>query len=119
MEFSVLDAIRDAIINHRQLVFVYDGLPREVCPHALGTKRSEWHVFVWQFGGQSSHRLDPNGDWRCMEVDRISSLTVKDGPWHRGWTKGLKASSCIDVMDTVVDAAHAAVDQRISHARTQ
>ena len=113
MHAETLETIREAIRKRRQLVFMYDGYPRDFCPHAIGTKRDEWHVFGWQFGGDSSHGLDPNGqNWRCLNVDRIQSLSVSDGEWHRGWTKGMKPSSCIDVMDTVVDPAFAAVDRQ-------
>ena len=107
MSNPVLEVIRDAIRQRRQLTFYYDGLYREVCPHAVGMKDGQWHLFVWQFGGSSRGGLKGE-NWRCMVVSHIASLTVRDGQWYRGWTKGYGPSSCIDIIDTVVDAAHAA-----------
>lgn len=49
---------RNAILSEQQVICVYDGRVREVCPHIIGLdKRGEEVVLVWQFGGQSSGPL--------------------------------------------------------------
>ena len=46
--------LRTAIRQLKQVVGLCNGLPREFCPHILGTKHHEWAALVWQFGGQST-----------------------------------------------------------------
>lgn len=106
----------DAIRSRRQLLFFVNNRAREVSPHALGTKNGEWHLFGWQFGGESIGGFAVGAErWRCFEVADMQNLTVRDGEWHRGWYKGQKArhTTCIDRMDTVIDQAHAAEVQNI------
>ena len=46
---------RNAILGEQQVVCIYDGRFRELCPHIIGTnKRGEEVVLAWQFGGESS-----------------------------------------------------------------
>ena len=62
------DLLREAILNRRQVVAVCHGLPREFCPHVLGTKDDEEHCLAYQFGGASaSGPLVPGSpaNWRC------------------------------------------------------
>lgn len=114
-----LQIIRGAIQNHQQLFFTLDGFPREFCPHVLGTKQSEWHVFGWQFGGESKTGLPKGGDWRCLVLHDITTdIVARDGDWYRGWAMGKRGQSCIDTIDTVVDAAHAAEILSASPAHT-
>lgn len=106
---AMLSVIRGAIRNRQSLYFTANDEPREFCPHVLGTKRGEWHVFGWQFGGGSSRGLPPGGDWRCIELEDISTeIVARSGPWHRGWTKGQRDQTCVDDVDTVIDSAYAA-----------
>jgi len=42
---------------------------REACPHILGYKKlGQEAVFAFQFGGDSTSRLPPRGDWRCFDL---------------------------------------------------
>lgn len=93
--------LRQAIIDRKQVVCVYQGLPREVCPHAIGTKRGERHVLVFQFGGQSSQGLPPDGQWRCMNPDEISGAIIQAGPWRTG-SSHTRPQTCIDQIDVEV-----------------
>jgi hypothetical protein len=107
---TMVTVIREAITNHRQLVFTAKRYHREFCPHVLGTKSGVWHVFGWQFGGGTNQgKLPEGGDWRCIELRDISSpILARDGAWYRGWTKGRRGQTCVDFIDTEVDQAHAA-----------
>ena len=68
--------ICSAIESRHHLVFDYDGLPREIEPHAHGTSsRSKEVVRGYQTGGQSSS--GPLG-WRLWDVAKMKSLRVSE-----------------------------------------
>ena len=49
---------RKAILAEQQIVCVYNGHRRELCPHIIGhNKIGEEVVLAWQFAGGSSGRL--------------------------------------------------------------
>lgn len=80
-----------------------DGRYREACPHILGYKISgKDAVFVFQIGGESTSRLLPEGDWRCFDLDRLTDIQLRDGPW-RGGTRHSKPQSCIQFVDVDVN----------------
>jgi hypothetical protein len=33
-------------------------------------------------GGGSSAALPDGGDWRCLPLDGLEDVVVRDGPWH-------------------------------------
>ena len=71
-----------AIRSKRRLVFDYDGLPREIEPHAHGTSSTGKEVVRgFQTGGRSSS--GPLG-WRLWDVAKMHSFSVSestfDGP---------------------------------------
>ena len=98
---SIYGLIRQAIIDRRQVVCVYQGRHRECCPHAIGIKNGRQHVLMFQFAGDSSKGLPPGGEWRCMDVEALSNVADRDGPWH---TKDdhRRPQTCIDVVDVDV-----------------
>src|SRR2546428_13715170 len=78
------DLLKEAILKHRQVVAVYHGLPREFCPHVLGTKDGKEHCLAYQFGGQSSTGPIVPGstdNWRCFLVSELSDVSLRDGLW--------------------------------------
>lgn len=93
--------IRQAIVSRQQIVCNYRGCRRECCPHTLGLKRGKKHVLTYQFGGHSNTGLPPGGQWRCMDVDEISDLIVRDGPWHTG-VSHTRPQTCVDIIDVEV-----------------
>lgn len=73
---------RDAIISEKQVVCVYDGRARKLCPHIIGTnKHGEEVVLAWQFGGESS---GPLPQWRCFKLANVSNAQLREGQWHEG-----------------------------------
>jgi hypothetical protein len=71
---------RDAILGAQQIVCVYDGRRRELCPHIIGTSRSgEEVVLAWQFAGESSGSLP---QWRCLKLANVSEAHAREGRWH-------------------------------------
>jgi hypothetical protein len=73
---------RNAILNEQQVVCVYDGRLRELCPNIIGTnRRGEEVVLAWQFAGESS---GPLPQWRCLKLANVSDARARGGRWHEG-----------------------------------
>jgi hypothetical protein len=102
---SVYDLLCQAIAEKKQVLAVYDGFPREMCPHVLGWKDGVRHVFSYQFAGESSKGLPPEGQWKCMDVDGLSNVALRDGPWHTGIRKTGKPQSCVDLAKIDIQVA--------------
>ncbi|MEM9808947.1 MAG: hypothetical protein AAF959_27145 [Cyanobacteria bacterium P01_D01_bin.56] len=103
---SAYETIKDAILNKRQVVAIYKGYRREMCPHTLGLKGSKQHCLFYQFGGDSSSgAIIPGSDrnWRCIPVDKLESITVRDGEWYTA-SNHSRRQTCVDQVDVEVFA---------------
>jgi hypothetical protein len=89
--------VRQAILERKQIVADYDGYHREMCPHVLGMKDGVRHVLSYQFAGQSSKGLPSEGQWKCMDVDGLSQVSLREGPWFTGTRKTDKPQTCVDL----------------------
>jgi len=96
------DLLSYAIKNKKQVLLLYDGLRREVCPHTLGEKNGTKRVLVYQFGGQSKSGLPKQGGWRCLFLQNVTILEVRDGAWHTG-TSHTRPQTCIDHIEVEVN----------------
>lgn len=96
------DIIRDAIAEKKQIIATYKGHHREMCPHAIGTKNGRAQAICFQFAGGSSQGLPPEGAWRCLAIDELSDLSVRDGDWHTA-SNHSQPNTCIDEIDLEVD----------------
>ncbi|NOJ50325.1 hypothetical protein [Bradyrhizobium archetypum] len=73
---------RNAILGAQQVVCLYDGRLRELCPHILGTNKSgEEVVLAWQFAGESS---GPLPQWRCLKLANVRNAHAREGRCHEG-----------------------------------
>ena len=73
---------RNAILAEQQVVCLYNGRRRELCPHVIGTDRyGEEVVLAWQFDGDSS---GPLPQWRCFKLARVRDASARVGPWFEG-----------------------------------
>jgi hypothetical protein len=95
---DVYALIRVATLGKQQVLATYKGHRRELCPHVLGTKDGRRQVLFFQFGGGSSSVLPPGGEWRCIPVDGLEDVAVRDGPWHTG-AHHQHPETCVDVID--------------------
>lgn len=96
--------IRQAIIDLKPVTATYNGYPREMCPHVLGTKSGRPQALFYQFGGHSDSGLDPDGsptNWRCMFIDELSDVATFDGEWHTAPNHS-RRQSCVDEIDVEV-----------------
>jgi hypothetical protein len=98
------DLLKQAISDRLQVIARYDGGLRAFSPHALGAKRGERHVLVYQFGGASHGGLPAGGEWRCLRVDRLHDLSLQPGEWHTA-PNVFNPQSCLDEIDVVVQPA--------------
>ena len=74
------DLFARAIIERRQIVCVYEGHPRELCPIILGHSRGEEKALTFQFGGSSNSGLPPGGQWRCLWLTKFARSRCATGP---------------------------------------
>ncbi|ERF85347.1 hypothetical protein JQ559_09850 [Bradyrhizobium viridifuturi] len=87
---------RKAILTEQQVVCVYAGRPRELCPHIIGHNRSgEEVVLAWQFAGESSGKLP---QWRCLRLAHVSDVRLRKGPWHEGGSHRAE-QTCVSAID--------------------
>jgi len=101
---SNYNIIKDAILNKRQIIAVYNGHLREMCPHVIGTKNGIQQCLFYQFGGQSSSgRIVPGSqsNWRCIPISGLSQVEVKNGLWHTA-TNHSRTQTCVDIVDVEV-----------------
>jgi len=59
-------------------------------------------VLSFQFAGESSKGLSPEGQWKCMDVDGLSQVSLRDGPWHTGTRKTNEPQRCVDQIEAEV-----------------
>jgi hypothetical protein len=84
-----------AAIQTKQLISaMYQGLIREMAPHALGTKNGKPQCLFFQFAGESKTGLPPGGMWRCIPLDGLQIANVYAGPWHTG-TDHSRPQTCV------------------------
>lgn len=92
------ELIRTATLARRQVVATYKGYRRELCPHVLGLKNGRRQALFFQFGGGSSSTLPPRGEWRCIPVDGLRDVVVRDGSWHTS-VGHQRPETCVDTID--------------------
>src|SRR6266513_2570589 len=74
------ELFRQAMAERKQIVCVYDGFPRELCPIILGHARGQEKALTYQFGGRSRSGLPPGGEWRCLWLSKVSTVELDVNP---------------------------------------
>jgi hypothetical protein len=102
---STYDTIREAILKKQQVFATFKGFYREMCPHVIGTKDGKQQALFYQFGGESSSRpiqtTGSLGNWRCIPIDGLSDVKVRDGQWHTAPNHS-RTQTCVDHIDVEV-----------------
>jgi hypothetical protein len=96
------ELIRCAIAEKKQVVAIYGGYEREMCPHAIGIKNGRAQAIFLQFAGGSRKGVPPEGAWRCLAIEALSNVSVRDGAWHTA-SNHSQPNTCIDEVDLEVD----------------
>lgn len=100
---AVYRSFWEAIRTRQQIICNYGGRHREACPTILGYNKDEREaVLVFQFGGESTTRLPPGGEWRCFDLTRVTDLRLRSGPWH-GEARHSAPQPCIRYVDVDVN----------------
>ncbi len=100
---AVYRSFWEAIRTRQQIICSYGGRHREACPTILGYNKDEREaVLVFQFGGESTTRLPPGGEWRCFDLARVTDLRLRSGPWH-GEARHSAPQPCIRYVDVDVN----------------
>jgi hypothetical protein len=93
--------LRNAVLQKLQVTATYHNLYRKFCPHVIGRKKGKEHVLGYQFAGQSSKGLPPDGEWRCFDVAGLSGVNTQNGPW-RTRDVHTRPQNCVDNIDEEV-----------------
>lgn len=102
---GIYDLLEQAILNKQQVIAIYKGYYREMCPHILGTKMGKAYCLFYQFGGQSSSGTiipESEENWRCIPVDGLENVSLREGDWHSGH-RHTKRQTCVDEIDIDVN----------------
>lgn len=76
--------IMQAMITRQQVLCMYGGFARAICPIILGHTAGRERVLAFQFAGGASSGLPPGGQWKCFDVADISEVELRQGRWHSG-----------------------------------
>jgi hypothetical protein len=103
---EIYELLRVGAAGRQPVAAIYDGLPRLLCPHVLGRKSGQPHVFVYQFGGSSNSGLpmvlEGVGGWRCLAVEKLSQVELRADAWHT--EPRAPHQTCVDEVDFDADA---------------
>jgi hypothetical protein len=94
--------IRRAILDRNIAVSYRDSI-REACPHVLGRKNGQPRALQYQFAGDSTSGLKPDGSLdnrRCLRFDELSHIALrKTGlEWHTA-SNYSAIQNCVDEID--------------------
>src|SRR6266478_1024307 len=82
---EIYATLRRAVLAKQPVAAIYEGRQRFLCPHILGwTEVGLPHLVSYQYGGDSEHGLGEEGspgNWRCMAVEILRSVELREGPW--------------------------------------
>jgi hypothetical protein len=93
-----------ALLERKQVVCLYDGYRRELCPVILGHTKGEEAALVYQFAGGSGSGLPPGGSWKCLRLAKASAVQLREGPWIAG-DSHQRAQACVEDVDLDVNPA--------------
>lgn len=91
-----------AMRQRKPLQCRYDGFRRELCSIILGHSQGKEKALTYQFGGESSRGLPPDGQWRCLWLSKVSKVELRAGPWRAGSTH-MQPQGCVEVVDLDVN----------------
>lgn len=93
---------KKAIEEKLQVICIHNRCRRELCPHVLGIKDGKEQVLSYQFAGETTTCLPPEGEWRCMAIGDIENAETREGEWHTNDDHS-QDQTCVDEIDVEVD----------------
>ncbi|WP_315800359.1 hypothetical protein [Bradyrhizobium sp. SZCCHNS3002] len=76
--------IMQAMLTRQQILCIYGGFARAICPIILGHTAGRERVLAFQFAGGASSGLPPGGQCKCFDVTGMSEVELRQGRWHSG-----------------------------------
>lgn len=96
MPSATYTIFRNAILTEQQVTCLYNGRPRALCPHIIGTSKSgEEVVLAWQFAGESD---GPLPQWRCLKLAGVREAQARGGRWFEG-SSHQTTQTCVATID--------------------
>ena len=102
MPSATYDLIARAIAERQQVLCLYKGYPRALCPAILGHTTGRERTLAYQFAGESGSGLPSEGDWKCFQVAEMRNVELRDGEWFGGSRHG-QQQTCVEVVDLDVN----------------
>jgi hypothetical protein len=96
------DLFQQAMRTRKQIVCIYDGHPRELCPIILGHSQGQEKALTYQVGGKSKSGLPRAGEWRCLFLSKVNNAQLRDGPWLVG-SSHTQPQGCVQIVDLDVN----------------
>lgn len=97
---DIYGIVRRAVVSRRSISAVYHDCHRLFCPHRLGrNKEGQFRVLCYQYGGESESGLKPLGspeNWRCIALDKLSSVKLLEGAWQTAPNHSRPASCIVE-----------------------
>ena len=84
MSSATYQLIMQAMLTRRQVLCIYGGFARALCPIILGHTAGRERVLAFQFAGGASSGLPPGGQWKCFDIAGMSEVELREGRWHSG-----------------------------------
>lgn len=94
--------VRAALLERKCVSAEYGGFLQLMCPHVIGLKQGKERALFFQFAGGSKSGLPPGGEWRCLDLSRLSNISTYEGRWQQGPPKA-RPPSCVDQIDVQVE----------------
>jgi hypothetical protein len=104
MSSQSYELFAEALRGRQQIVCLYDGYRRELCPIILGHTNGQEAALVYQFAGESRSGLPPGGQWKCLRLAKVSQARLQDGPWFAG-DSHRRPQACVEIVDLDVNPA--------------
>jgi hypothetical protein len=104
MRSATYALFEQAMRMQKQVVCMYGGYRRELCPIILGLSQGQEKALTYQVGGASKSGLPPRGEWRCLWLSKVSEAGLRDGPWMAGASHN-QPQGCVEIVDLDVNPA--------------
>jgi hypothetical protein len=99
---DAFELIKQAIAEKKLIWAVYHERRRELCPHVLGWKAEREHALFFQVGGDSAKGLVSAGSWRCLNLDELSEVEIRDGEFRTGRGYYDNPQKCVDKLEAQI-----------------
>jgi hypothetical protein len=96
------ELIKKAIAERKLISAVYHERRRELCPHVIGWKADREHALFFQVGGDSAKGLATTGSWRCLNLDELSDVELRDGEFLTGPGYYDNPQKCVDRIEAQI-----------------